>query len=133
MRAAFAVSISPRRRQTIGPRRSPCDSGVGSRTSWRVRARLDGDRHEHAERGALARAALHLDAAVVREGEVAHEREPDAAALRDALARLRVAPEAVEDAAEVLGGDADAGVGHLQHRLALADGEAQATVPPGSV
>jgi hypothetical protein len=62
----------------------------------------------------------------VRQGEVPHEREPDAAALRDPHARGRVAPEAVEDAPEVLGRDADAGVDHLQHRLPLADAQAKA-------
>src|SRR5438045_6047285 len=66
---------------------------------------------EDAEAAALADGALRGDGAAHGLDQVAHDRQAEAEAAGAARARRVGAVEAVEDAVEVLGGDADAGGG----------------------
>ena len=75
-----------------------------------------------------------LDAPAVGADEVRDEREPDARPVGHAPARLRRrARSGRRSRGEMLGRDADAGVGDLDDRLAVADREPTATRPPASV
>jgi trehalose 6-phosphate synthase len=78
--------------------------------------------------GAVSRLAAGGQPAAVGLGHLGGDRQADAAA--GDLGRLPAPPEPVEDAGQVLGGDALAGVGDLQHRLAArrtgADGDVAA-------
>ena len=66
---------------------------------------------DDAERRALAGRAVDVDAAVVGTDELAHDREADAGAAGRPRARAVAAPETGEDVAQVVGGDAEPGVG----------------------
>ena len=71
-------------------------------------------RQLHGEDAALALRAARGHGATVQPGELLHQREPDAAALHRARRRARHAVEALEEAGQLVRGDARAGVLHLQ-------------------
>ena len=84
------------------------------------RARTPGARQLEPERAADALAALEADAPAVRGDDLVAEREPEARAADLARVRGVDAEEAREDLRLLARGDAEAGVGHLDAREALA-------------
>src|SRR5688572_5622549 len=91
--------------ETVGERRwARGESGRG----WGGRGilGLGEERKGHSERRATARRLEHLDGALVGLDDGRDDREPEAAAARAAVARGVGAPEALEDLAADLLGDA---------------------------
>src|SRR5579872_2266363 len=77
-----------------------------------------GERQADAEGRAAADAALDVDLAAMGLGDVLDDGEAEAGPPLLAGAPLVDPVEALEDARDRLRGDADAGVAHLEHRLA---------------
>src|SRR5207244_1053507 len=93
--------------------RNTCRTARQRPPCWR-RIYLDRAGEADDEDGADPGGALHLDAAAVGLDRVAGDRQAQAGALSVAAARAVGLVEALEDPAELLGGDAAAGVGDPQ-------------------
>jgi len=97
--------------------------------AWRSSSQRKGERHL----GALAQLTAGGELPVVGPGELGGDGQADATA--GVLHGLAAAPEAVEDARQLIGRDAGAGVGDGQHGFAAdgpgLDGDATATSVPG--
>ena len=91
---------------------------IGDPVGDPVRRQMRGPgRDGHGEAGAPIDLAGDRDGAAMHADQFAHEREADARPLVRAAAAALDAQEALEDARQGLGGDADAGIGHGQaHR-----------------
>ena len=79
-----------------------------------------GDGQEHAESGANTRLAIHPDAPFLCFGEGLGDREPNAGIAHTLDQNIVCPVQAGEDAPEILGRDAPAGVGHLDQDIFLA-------------
>jgi hypothetical protein len=98
-------------------RRRRCARALGAHAFGRKVRRSERD--ADAERRPLPLAAVHVDLPAVHPHELVHEREPNAGALVASRARPLDAIETLEEARQLVGGDADAGVGDLEHRRAI--------------
>ena len=127
----------PRRRRV--PRRAaPADpvgrAGRHPGRDDRDRDPVDDARHGEAEPEAgRALARLRADPPAARLDELLHDGQPDAGATARPVARLLDPVEALEDAVEVLGRDAVAGVGDRHQEVAGRRSARTVTTPPAGV
>src|SRR3954451_25484328 len=78
------------------------------------RIRHEVQRQGHGYRGALADLALHVDLAVMQTDQTLYDRQAETGAFVLALIGLAGLEEGIADPLEVVGGDANPGVGHAQ-------------------